>query len=159
MIREARATLKGQRAEYVKETRKTDFSDLTASFVLGGGKARSQDIQLFAPALRVHGEGETNLVSEQLDFLFNTSVVGTSKGQGGRDIDELKDVTIPVRISGSWSQPSYQLDLKALLQNNTLLKEKARKEAERGLNKLLGNKGDNDAVKGAADALLKGLFH
>lgn len=159
MIREARATLKGQRAEYVKETRKTDFSDLTANFVLGGGKARSQDIQLFAPALRVHGEGETNLVSEQLDFLFNTSVVGTSKGQGGRDIDELKDVTIPVRISGSWSQPSYQLDLKALLQNNTLLKEKARKEAERGLNKLLGNKGDNDAVKGAADALLKGLFH
>ncbi|MFR9719830.1 AsmA family protein [Aeromonas diversa] len=158
MIREAKATLKGQRAEYVKEERKTDFSALTASARLGGGKARSNDIQLFAPALRVHGSGETALVSEGLDFLFNTSVVGTSKGQGGRDLDELADVTIPVRIAGTWSQPSYALDLKALLQNNKLLEEKARKEAERGLNKLMGDKGD-PAIKDAADKLLKGLFN
>ncbi|MFL9593917.1 AsmA family protein [Aeromonas schubertii] len=158
MIREAKATLKGQRAEYVKEERKTDFSALTASFQLGGGKARSNDIQLFAPALRVHGSGETDLVSEGLDFLFNTSVVGTSKGQGGRDVGELAEVTIPVRITGSWSQPSYALDLKALLQNNKLLEEKARKEAERGINKLLGDKGD-PALKEAADKLLKGLFN
>ena len=34
----------------------------------------------------------------------------------------------------------------------------ARKEAERGLKKLLGDKADNDAVKGVADQLLKGLF-
>lgn len=158
MVREARATLKGQRADYVKESRKTDFSALTADFTLGGGKARSQNIQLFAPALRVHGSGETHLVSEQLDFLFNTSVVGTSKGQGGRDIDALKDVTIPVRIGGNWSQPTYALDIKALLQGNKVLEDKARKEAERGLNKLLGDKADDPALKGAADKLLKGLF-
>lgn len=158
MVREARATLKGQRADYVKESRKTDFSALTVDFTLGGGKARSQNIQLFAPALRVHGSGETHLVSEQLDFLFNTSVVGTSKGQGGRDIDALKDVTIPVRIGGNWSQPTYALDIKALLQGNKVLEDKARKEAERGLNKLLGDKADDPALKGAADKLLKGLF-
>ncbi|MGY3926123.1 AsmA family protein [Aeromonas simiae] len=158
MVREARATLKGQRADYVKESRKTDFSALTADFTLGGGKARSQNIQLFAPALRVHGSGETQLISEQLDFLFNTSVVGTSKGQGGRDIDALKDVTIPVRIGGNWSQPTYALDIKALLQGNKVLEDKARKEAERGLNKLLGDKADDPALKGAADKLLKGLF-
>lgn len=158
MVREARATLKGQRADYVKESRKTDFSALTADFTLGGGKARSQNIQLFAPALRVHGSGETHLLSEQLDFLFNTSVVGTSKGQGGRDIDALKDVTIPVRIGGNWSQPTYALDIKSLLQGNKVLEDKARKEAERGLNKLLGDKADDPALKGAADKLLKGLF-
>ena len=48
--------------------------------------------------------------------------------------------------------------MKALLSNNKVLEEKARKEAERGLKKLLGDKADNEGVKGVADQLLKGLF-
>ncbi|WP_421328732.1 AsmA family protein [Aeromonas veronii] len=158
MIREARATLTGKGAEQVKEARKTDFSVLTASFQIANGIARSNDIQLFAPALRVKGEGQTALVPESLDFLFLTSIVESSKGQGGKDVDELKEITIPVRIGGHWQAPSYQLDVKALLSNNKLLEDKARKEAERGLKKLLGDKADNEAVKGVADQLLKGLF-
>lgn len=158
MIREARATLTGKGGEQVKEARKTDFSALTASFQIADGIARSKDIQLFAPALRVKGEGQTALVPESLDFLFLTSIVESSKGQGGKDLDELQEITIPVRIGGHWQAPSYQLDVKALLSNNKLLEEKARKEAERGLKKLLGDKADNDAVKGVADQLLKGLF-
>ncbi|PKQ71242.1 cell envelope biogenesis protein AsmA [Aeromonas sobria] len=158
MIREARATLTGKGGEQVKEARKTDFSALTASFQIADGIARSKDIQLFAPALRVKGEGQTALVPQTLDFLFLTSIVETSKGQGGKDLDELPVATIPVRIGGHWQEPSYQLDVKALLSNNKLLEEKARKEAERGLKKLLGDKADNDAVKGVADQLLKGLF-
>ncbi|MEV3805418.1 AsmA family protein [Aeromonas veronii] len=158
MIREARATLTGKGAEQVKEARKTDFSALTASFQIADGIARSNDIQLFAPALRVKGEGQTALVPESLDFLFLTSIVESSKGQGGKDADELKEITIPVRIGGHWQAPSYQLDVKALLSNNKLLEDKARKEAERGLKKLLGDKADNEAVKGVAGQLLKGLF-
>lgn len=158
MIREARATLTGKGAEQVKEARKTDFSALTASFQLADGIARSKDIQLFAPALRVKGEGQTALVPQSLDFLFLTSIVESSKGQGGKGLDELQEITIPVRIGGYWQAPSYQLDVKALLSNNKLLEEKARKEAERGLKKLLGDKADNEAIKGVADQLLKGLF-
>ncbi|MFM4994645.1 AsmA family protein [Aeromonas sanarellii] len=158
MIREARATLTGKGADQVKEVRKTDFSALTASFQIANGVARSDDIQLFAPALRVKGQGQTALVPETLDFLFLTSVVESSKGQGGKSVDELKDITIPVRIGGHWQAPSYRLDVKALLSNNKVLEEKARKEAERGLKKLLGDKADDEGIKGAADQLLKGLF-
>lgn len=158
MIREARATLTGKGADQVKEVRKTDFSALTASFQIANGVARSDDIQLFAPALRVKGQGQTALVPETLDFLFLTSVVESSKGQGGKTVDELKDITIPVRIGGHWQAPSYKLDVKELLSNNKVLEEKARKEAERGLKKLLGDKADNEGVKGVADQLLKGLF-
>nr|WP_242543155.1 AsmA family protein [Aeromonas hydrophila] len=158
MIREARATLTGKGADQVKEVRKTDFSAFTASFQIADGIARSDDIQLFAPALRVKGQGQTALVPETLDFLFLTSVVESSKGQGGKTVDELKDITIPVRIGGHWQAPSYKLDVKELLSNNKVLEEKARKEAERGLKKLLGDKADNEGVKGVADQLLKGLF-
>ncbi|MFM4975841.1 MULTISPECIES: AsmA family protein [Aeromonas] len=158
MIREARAALTGKGADQVKEARKTDFSALTANFQIANGVARSDDIQLLAPALRVKGQGQTALVPETLDFLFLTSVVESSKGQGGKSVDELKDVTIPVRIGGHWQAPSYRLDVKELLSNNKVLEEKARKEAERGLKKLLGDKADDEQIKGVADQLLKGLF-
>lgn len=158
MIREARATLTGKGAEQVKEVRKTDFSDLSARFQIANGIASSNDIQLAAPALRVKGQGQTALVPESLDFLFLTSVVESSKGQGGKTVDELNDITIPVRIGGHWQAPSYKLDVKALLSNNKVLEEKARKEAERGLKKLLGDKANDEGIKGAADQLLKGLF-
>ncbi|WP_338890425.1 AsmA family protein [Aeromonas rivipollensis] len=158
MIREARAALTGKGADQVKEARKTDFSALTANFQIANGVARSDDIQLLAPALRVKGQGQTALVPETLDFLFLTSVVESSKGQGGKSVDELKDVTIPVRIGGHWQTPSYRLDVKELLSNNKVLEEKARKEAERGLKKLLGDKTDDEQIKGVADQLLKGLF-
>ncbi|MGL4933009.1 MAG: AsmA family protein, partial [Aeromonas sp.] len=159
MIREARATLTGKGADQVTEARKTDFSALAASFQIADGIARSNDIQLFAPALRVKGEGETALVPQSLDFLFLTSIVESSKGQGGKDLDELQEITIPVRIGGHWQVPRYQLDVKALLGNNKQLEDKARKEAERGLKKLLGDKADSDAVKGVAEQLFKGLFN
>ncbi len=157
MIREARATLTGKGADQVKEARKTDFSALTASFRIADGVARSDDIQLFAPALRVKGQGQTALVPETLDFLFLTSVVESSKGQGGKSVDELKDITIPVRIGGHWQAPSYRLDVKELLSNNKLLEEKARKEAERGLKKLLGDKADNEGGEGGGRPVAQGL--
>ncbi|OEE70183.1 AsmA protein [Enterovibrio norvegicus FF-33] len=159
MIREAKAALKGKRADYVEETRKTDFSGLTATFNLGKGIASTRNMKMEAPALRIRSEGQTNLVKENLDFDVFVSVVGTSKGQGGKDIDELKDVTIPVEIGGTWQAPSYNLDVKALLTNNKVLEDKVRKEAQRGLEKLLGDKAGDDKVKQAADKLLKGLFN
>ncbi|WP_429083283.1 AsmA family protein [Aeromonas bivalvium] len=158
MLREARATLKGEKAREAGEARKTDFSALTAHFRIGQGKASSDDIRLLAPALRVEGKGSTALVPETLDFLMATTVVETSKGQGGKGLEDLKGITIPVIIGGHWRQPSYRLDVKGLLADNQLLEEKARKEAERGLKKLLGDKADDEQIKGVADQLLKGLF-
>ncbi|WP_077673539.1 AsmA family protein [Salinivibrio kushneri] len=154
MLREAKATLKGESAAAAKEVRKTDFSALTASFTLGNGMARTTDLLLEAPALRVRSDGQTDLLKETLDFNVYTSVVETSKGQGGKDIDELRDVTIPVTVAGTWQSPSYKLDIKQLLSSNKALEEKARKEAQRGLKKLLGDKADDDKVKETADKLL-----
>ena len=84
--------------------------------------------------------------------------IKVAKGQGGKGLEDLKGITIPVIIGGHWRQPSYRLDVKGLLADNQLLEEKARKEAERGLKKLLGDKADDEQIKGVADQLLKGLF-
>ncbi|MGF1785551.1 AsmA family protein [Photobacterium swingsii] len=159
MIREARATLKGKKAEYVKEERKTDFSALTSTMKLGKGVLSTNNLYLASPLLRIDGEGQTNLVSEDIDFTVMTSVVESSQGQGGKDIDELKDLTVPIDVKGNWTEPKFSLNLKELLKRNNELEKKAEREVERGLKKLLGDKADDDKVKDAANKLLKGLFN
>ncbi|MGF1876241.1 AsmA family protein [Photobacterium frigidiphilum] len=159
MIREAKATLKGKKAEYVKEEKKTDFSALKATFKIGKSVASSTNIHLASPLLRIDGKGNTHLVSERLDFIISTSVVASSKGQGGKDIDDIADLTVPVNVKGDWTKPTFALDLKELFKQNNELEEKAKKEIDRGLEKLLGDKSKDDNIKKAADKLLKGLFN
>ncbi|AJR09291.1 AsmA family protein [Photobacterium gaetbulicola] len=159
MIREARATLKGQKAEYVKEEKKTDFSSMSSTINLGKGVASTNNLDIDSPLLRINGQGSTSLVNETIDFAVNTSVVATSKGQGGKDIDEVADLTVPIDVKGNWSEPTFSLNLAQLLKQNNELEQKAQREVERGLEKLLGDKAKDDDIKKAADKLLKGLFN
>ena len=138
MIREARARLKGKKAEYVKEEKKTDFSAMTATFKLGAGKASTTNLDVDSPLLRLAGKGETNLVSEAVDFTIDTSVVATSEGQGGKDVDEVADLTVPIDVKGNWTEPKFSLNVAQLLKQNNKLEQKAKKEVERGLEKLAG---------------------
>ena len=116
MLRDAKAALKGQSASGA--VRKTDFSALTADVHLGQAKASSQNITLMSPLLRVKGRGNTHLLQESLDFHFDVSVVGTSKGQGGQDLADLRHLTIPLQIGGSWSKPDYALDMQSLFKQD-----------------------------------------
>ncbi len=158
MIREARATLKGDRADYVEEVKQTDFSAMSATVSLANGVASNQDLSLASPLIRVKGNGQTDLMSEDIDYLVEVAVVESSKGQGGKDIDELKDIIVPVEIEGNWTEPSFKLDIEALLKQNLQLEQKAKREIERGLDKLLGDSAENEDIKQATDKLLKGLF-
>ncbi|WED22655.1 AsmA family protein [Vibrio sp. JC009] len=165
IVRESKAKLKGEDISSADaEQKKTDFSALTSTITLSKGVAKTDDLAMASPFLRIKGKGETNYLKETMDFLFDTSIVGTSKGQGGKDIDELRDVTIPVRVYNKWTDPKYKVELGQLLkaledEKKKELEEKAKKEAQRGLKKLLGDKAGDEETKNLADQLLKGLFN
>jgi AsmA protein len=112
-IRNAKArlgALSGEHDQAADQTQKTDFSELTATFKIAKGVARNNDLSLKSPLLRVGGEGEVNIGEDRLNYLVKASIVGTSKGQGGRDTEELSGVTVPVRVAGPLAKPSYKLD-------------------------------------------------
>jgi AsmA protein len=112
-IRDAKArlgALRGEHDQAADTTKKTDFSELTATFNIAKGVARNNDLSLKSPLLRVGGEGEINIGEDRLNYLVKAAIVGTSQGQGGRDVDELRGVTIPVRVAGPLEKPSYKLD-------------------------------------------------
>ncbi len=112
-LRSAKAMLRGE--TQVQEAKKTDFSALTADVQLQSGVASSNNIAMQSPLLRVRGRGSSHLVQESLDFKLDVSVVATSKGQGGKGLESLAHLTIPLRISGTWSAPDYALDMSSQL--------------------------------------------
>jgi AsmA protein len=112
-IRNAKArlgALRGEHEQAADKAQKTDFSELTATFKIAKGVARNNDLSLKSPLLRVGGEGEVNIGEDRLNYLVKASIVGTSKGQGGRDTEELSGITVPVRLAGPLEKPSYKLD-------------------------------------------------
>ncbi|PMH46823.1 cell envelope biogenesis protein AsmA [Vibrio sp. 10N.286.49.B3] len=152
MIRENYAKIKGQSLDGNEGVQKTDFSAMTGTFVLANGEMTTNNLHAQSPLLRVTGEGTANYLQETTDFLVSTSIVGSLEGQGGQDISELKDVTIPIQITGSWAQPKFKLIF------DDVLKEKVEKEVQRGVDKLT-DKIKDDKTKEAVNSLLKGLFN
>jgi AsmA protein len=151
MIREAQAVLQGRSPPREDEPAQTDFSELRATFQIANGVARTQDLTAKSPLLRVEGEGSSDLVREQHDYRLKAHVVGTSEGQGGRDLGELKGLAIPVRVTGSFAEPRYTVEL------DEVLKGQAREEAEQRIDRALEKKLGPDGAEKAKE-LLKGLF-
>ncbi len=152
MLRTNYAKLTGGDVTEADQVKKTDFSAMTATLNIDKGNVTTNDLNMQSPALRIRGQGKANYLNETVDFTVRTSVVGSLKGQGGKDIDELRDVTVPINVSGSWSEPKYKIIF------DDVLKQKAKKEVDRGIEKLSDKIKDEDTKK-AVDSLLKGLFN
>ena len=135
MIRNAKATLKNEAQTGDNSEQKTDFSSLTGSFNLTDGLLTNPDLKMAAPLLRLAGKGSANLINEELDYQLSTALVNTSKGQGGKEKDELAGIEIPLKISGTMQKPKYALDTKALVEGQ--LKDKVESGKEKLKNKLL----------------------
>ncbi|MGL4381425.1 MAG: AsmA family protein [Vibrio sp.] len=151
LIRTNYAKIKGQSVEETDTVKQTDFSAMTTTLQLNRGQVTTNDLNLQSPLLRIHGEGKANYLQQNVDFLVRTSIVGSLEGQGGKGLDELRDVTIPINISGTWSAPKFRLVF------DEVLKQKAQKEVDRGVEKLT-DKIKDEQTKKAVDGLLKGLF-
>ncbi|MCB5359147.1 AsmA family protein [Vibrio lentus] len=152
LIRENYAKIKGEKVESKDEPQKTDFSAMKATLKVDKGWVSTNDLSAQSPLLRVTGQGKANFINETVDFLVRTSIVGSLEGQGGKNIDDLKDVTIPIKVTGQWADPKFALVF------DDVLKQKAQKEIDRGVNKLT-DKIKDEKTKEAVDGLLKGFFN
>lgn len=101
-------------AQQTGEKPHTDFTELNAPFTITNGLVDTQGTTLASPLIRVLATGKANLVDESLDFRVEPKFVGTLKGQG--DTQERSGITVPVLVKGSFSSPSFQPDLKGMLE-------------------------------------------
>lgn len=126
-----------------KATDKTDFSELTASFRIANGMAHNDDLLAKSPFLRLSGAGDIDIGNSRVDYLAKASVVATSGGQGAKDLEQLKGVTVPVRVTGPFDRLSYKLEIASLAQEAVKAKVEEKKQ---------------ELKERAKEELLKGLF-
>ena len=136
-------------SEIPAEKPRTDFSELTAPFTINNGLVNTPGTTMQSPLLRLLITGDANLVTEALDMRVEPKVVATLKGQG--DVKERSGITVPVLVTGSFSEPRFRPDLKSILQQGLPKAD--------DLKKMVPETGDIDkeALKDAAKELLKGL--
>jgi AsmA protein len=158
LIRQARATLKGQTAAAETGPNQTDFAELKGTVNVSNGLARNDDLSLQSPLLRIVGAGQTSLVDESIDYTLTTKLVGSLEGQGGKGLEDLKGVSIPVKVGGSWSKPSYTPDVAAALSEaaKEKVKEKVDEKLEEQKQKIQDKIGDK--IGDQLGDKLKGLF-
>ena len=88
---------------------KTDFSALDVSATIDRGVARSDDLELKSPFLRIGGDGLFDIGKGRIDYTARATVIGSAKGQGGADLDALKGVTVPVRLTGPFDAIEWKI--------------------------------------------------
>ena len=136
----------------------TDFAELRGAGRIVDGVLKSDQLSAKNPLLRLEGAGEIDLVGETIRYLAKPTLVGTAKGQGGKELTDLAGLTFPIRISGPLFAPKVQIDWQGALQQKAAeplkqiyeakkeelqerreeLKQKAAEEINKGLLRLLG---------------------
>jgi AsmA protein len=138
-------------AESGEDTSRTDFSELILPFEIEKGVVNTQNASLVSPGLRVLAKGKADLSKETIDFRIEPTFVKTLKGQG--DTEERSGVTVPVKVSGSFSKPRFSPDL------DGMVKKSVEKGVEELIKRATGEKGEKaesteDAVKGLLKDIL-----
>jgi AsmA protein len=119
-IRDAKGklnVLKGQSNADADKSKKTDFSELTATFNIKNGVAHNDDLAMKAPVFRLtkgDSKGDIDIGKEQINYLAKPTLVNSLKGQGGKDAEQLGSVGIPVKITGTFAAPKFGIDMAAL---------------------------------------------
>jgi len=97
------------------EERSTDFAELGASFEITDGLARTGDIRLLAPLLRMDGAGQAALPARTLAVRLVPKLVTDVEGQGGAS--ESAGLAVPVIIEGPFDDLTYRPDYEGLITN------------------------------------------
>ena len=114
LLRRARAAVGKQSGQAADSKERTDFSELSATFTIKNGVAHNDDLDLKSPLLRIGGVGDIDIGRSTISYVVKASVVATSKGQGGKELDELAGLTVPVKLSGSFDALKYEVDYRAV---------------------------------------------
>ncbi len=145
------------------ETRKTDFAELSGSFIIQDGILSNEDLSLQAPALRINGSGKVDLPAKRVDYRIDPKAAATLEGQGSET--EVAGILVPVLVTGPFDNLDYKPDLSGVI-DQAIKDPGALKENVEQQVKDLGKSGkdlkkqlksiDKDNAKGLLEGLAKG---
>ncbi len=136
----------------------TDFTELRASAEIEQGVARKSYLTLQSPLLNLEGSGRVDLVQQVLDYSLKAELTEEFKDQAGIGVDKVGTITVPVSLSGSLTDPDYNLDVKKLFQDlgQQKIKEQIRKHI---LNNGRGKEKSESKDRPNPKEIIEGIFN
>jgi AsmA protein len=131
------------------DNEKTDFASLGASFAIQQGQAKTDDLHLVGPLVRMTGSGTVDMPAQTLSFKVDPKVVASLEGQGSAK--DMEGLGVPVIVSGPWASPKIYPDIAGILQDPQAAYQQLQKLGG-GLFNLPGG-GDLGGAGGIADAV------
>lgn len=116
----------GSDTETANKSEKTDFSEMKATFKIKNGVAHNEDLSLKSPLLRLSGKGDIDIGNDSINYLAKATLAGTLEGQGGKDV--VGGVTVPVRLSGPYTDLKYKFEFGSMVSDAAKQKLESKKE-------------------------------
>lgn len=120
---------------------KTAFSEFKANFKINNGVAHNDDLMVKSQVLKISGNGDIDVGNDRMDYNAKATMYKNESGGSG---------TLPVRLSGPFTELKYDVDFAALVADVAKQKLDAKKEE-------VVNKAREDAKARAQEELKKGL--
>ncbi len=162
-LRQAKAALSFKQDSLTQASgaEKTDFSEMKVSAHIADGVAQSDDLDLKSPFLRIGGAGRFDIGRGRIDYTARATVVASAAGQGSAELDALRGVTVPVRLSGPFDAITWNIQWSEVATD--VLKSKVKDKVVEALGTQLGlpQAGADAASARPKDVLkdkLRGLF-
>lgn len=129
-IRRARAVLKQQAVPERSGPARTPFTALTGSGVMKNGVLSNNDLNVAMEYLKVTGQGTVDIPASTLDYRLVAAVMKIPReGAEASEAQDLVDAEIPVRITGSLTDPKVRPDLEGYLKSQ--VKQRVEQEKEK----------------------------
>jgi AsmA protein len=140
-------------ASKTQDTGSTTFGNLAGTVTMNNGVVTNNDLVLDAPRFESKGQGTIDLVNKQINYLLQT-VSKEAALNKGKNIMNVYNLTIPVRIAGNFKNPSIKLD------TGDILKQVAAQQAEHVRDQIKSKIKDQikNQLPGKAGELLQNLL-
>ena len=155
IIDQAQALIKAPALPVNNKNDQTLFSEITGTATLSNGVISNNDLVATASRIHINGKGSTDLNTEKLDYKINARLVKAAATATAPE--QIFDTPITMTVAGTLSNPTYTLDVAALLTDKN--KAKIDEFIDKNQDKIdkLADKIDKKLGPGVGD-LLKGLF-
>ena len=131
------------------------FSEIKGTATINNGLIQNNDLVATASRIHINGKGNANLNTEKLDYKLIANFIKAKAT--ATEPEQVHDTPINIIVAGTFSKPTYTLDVAALLTDKN--KAKIEKFVDKNQEKIdkIADKIDKKLGPGVGD-LLKGLF-
>ena len=155
IIDQAKALIKEPALPINNKNDQTLFSEIKGTATINNGLIHNNDLVATASKIHINGKGDVDLNTEKLDYKISALLVKANAT--ATEPEQIHDIPINITVAGTLSNPTYTLDIAALLTEKN--KAKIEKFVEKNQEKIdnIVDKIDKKLGPKVGD-LLKGLF-